>query len=262
MKIDRAAFLLLTGSIAAGACVEQPPNAPTVDIALPYASAAPPAERNASAEAAPLAVATSGASSTPLSPSREGDSADEGAYPAGEAGGSADPGFCGQSHAQFDPKRTGCSDAVGNPASCKAMAAPRGCGSFPFPRAKCDGFAASMKPKIAERAVACAVALSAKDVCDACLTYRCGYEALMTACVDPAADTDCAAIVKSCASPTPSPTQVTPRRAPSHAHPAVAMSECRAYLSGLTPSGRRKMVQCMVPAQGCDWGLYSCAEGL
>ena len=262
MKIDRAAFLLLTGSIAASACVEQPPNAPTVDIALPFASAAPPPE-----PAAP-AVTAVGASSAPSSrpaPSREGYSADEGDYPADEAGGAPNPGFCGHSRAQFDPRRTGCGDATGSPASCKAMAAPRGCGSFPFPRSKCDGFTASMKPKIAERAVACVVALSGKDVCDACLTYRCGYEALMSACVDASADVDCAAIVKSCAGPNPSgPSRRAPARAPTAptTTPTVTLTECRAYLSGLAPTGRHKMVQCMVPGQGCDWGLYSCAEGL
>ena len=256
MKIDRAAFLLLTASIAASACVEQPPNAPTVDIVLPIASAAPPSEPTATPSA--TGIASSAPSPRPA-PAREGYSADEGDYPADEAHGAPDPGFCGHSHAQIDPRRTGCTDAIGSPASCKAMAAPRGCGSFPFPRSKCDGFAASMKPKIAERAVACVVALSGKEVCDACLTYRCGYEALMSACVDVTADVDCAAIAKSCAGPNPSGPS---RRAPTTPTGTVTMTECRAYLSGLAPTGRRKMVQCMVPGQGCDWGLYSCAEGL
>jgi hypothetical protein len=129
---------------------------------------------------------------------------------------------------------------VGNPALCVNMMSPVGCGSFPFPRTKCDAFRAAFKPRVAERAVACALRLGGREVCDACNTYRCGYEALMSACPDPTADATCQTILASCKQ--------------------LTMADCRAYLSGMNAVGRQKMVQCVT--QHCSYGFYSCAEGI
>jgi hypothetical protein len=164
-------------------------------------------------------------------------------WPAAEGGGGA-PSLagCGHSSAAFNPLKQGCNDAAGAPGDCNQMNQGGSCRPFPFPVQACTRWLADYKPGVAARAVACAQRLSAAQYCDACYTYRCGYEALMGSCVDLAAAADCAAIQRAC--------------------PTVRPDECMGYLSGMSAAGRAKMVQCMSDKTRCGWGLYSCSEGV
>jgi hypothetical protein len=132
-----------------------------------------------------------------------------------------------------------------------------GCGALPTKR--CDDFKQTLKPKVAERAVACLNAIQPAQRCDPLRLNLCGHLALMSACQDDedtdkdkeAADsapptassltTACQAILQACAAATIGPT----------------LRDCRATLAGMTELGRTKMVDCMKAHCG-DKGLLHC----
>jgi hypothetical protein len=126
-----------------------------------------------------------------------------------------------------------------------------GCGVLPVKR--CNDFKQTMKPKVAERAVACLSALKPGERCDPNRLHLCGHQALMTACVPPEdvdqpdggpADdvaTRCQAIVHGCA----------------QAPIAPSMRDCRATLAGMTDVGRAKIAECMTK-HCADKGLVGC----
>jgi hypothetical protein len=252
MHVDRAVFLSLTAAIA-GACATNP--GPPV-VAATYEVPPPPA-----VSASTMSVATRPTAASSSAPHRpimtdvdlaEDDmpsSASEshvsrGPSPSGEGGGAiaSSYAYCGKSNARFNAAATGCKDDTGTPGTCSGVRRNGSCGDFPFVRDQCNDYIASLKPGVAERAVRCILGLSGALVCDACNTYRCGYEAVMSACPDPATATECAQITRAC--------------------PNVTAAECTAYLSGLSSAGRSKMVQCMSGKSACGWGLYSCLESL
>jgi hypothetical protein len=133
-----------------------------------------------------------------------------------------------------------CTDSAGAAPAC---ALPR-CvsGDFPFSRDHCEDYRKFMKPKVAERAVQCLARLGAKGICDGCGIYRCGDQALKSACPDATADLLCAQIAASC--------------------PSVNRAQCAVYLSGMNTAGRAKVRTCLADASGCGFGLYSCVESL
>jgi hypothetical protein len=243
VRVDRGAFLLMTAALAGRGCTTEPPHvvAPTVDV---------PAVPVASVTVAPMPVATGSAgqeASSDAPPSGTGIVASD-SWPATEGQGlgsgqaAAALPTCGHSSKRFGATRGGCHDDVGSPASCAGMSTAGSCMPFPFPREECQRWIGDYKPGVAERAVACARRLTGTQVCDACYTYRCGYEALMDACPDPSAMGDCTTIHGNCAS--------------------ASVTECIGFLSGMSPSGRAKMVACMSRRDECGWGLYSCSESL
>jgi hypothetical protein len=157
--------------------------------------------------------------------------------------------------AQSDPEatRSSCDDALGAPGACPSAlpAEEGGCG--PLPTRRCEEWKRTMKPRVAERAVACFAALDPIERCDPGRVGLCAHEALSHACsagdaratagapVDDEVDTRCAAIVLGCGAMSVAPT----------------MSECRATLAGLTPIGRDRLVSCMRSHCG-DKGLMGC----
>jgi hypothetical protein len=236
MKIDRANFLVLTASIAACAGQDPPPAAP---LDIPIVSTPPSATSGATKTAATAtpnvsASVASGSASDEAGPSTE-------AYASNEGG--AGYTACGRSPRTFDATRVGCDDSVGAGAaapSCSRMKSPAGsCAPFAFPKQECETWRANYKPRVADAAIACADRLSSDKVCDACNVYRCGNDALMGACPDSSAATDCRAFARIC--------------------PSVDQNECVALLSGMSAVGRAKMATCMKGR--CD-GVYSCSESL
>jgi hypothetical protein len=110
-----------------------------------------------------------------------------------------------------------------------------------------------MKPKVAERAVACLNALTPDERCDKTRLNLCGHLALTNACMQPddeAADASaeaaglaaaCQAIHEECSGAALGP-------------PAA---DCRATLSGMSEVGRKDMIACM--KKHCsDKGLVGC----
>jgi hypothetical protein len=148
-----------------------------------------------------------------------------------------------------------CDDAVGSPAQCPPPIWPSeegigGCGTLPTKR--CEDYKQALKPRVAERAVACINALTQAQRCDPNRLNLCGHTALMSACsidesppeADAAPDdvaTHCASVLHECEGVTPGPT----------------MRDCRATLSGMNAVGREKMASCM-KTHCTDKGLLFC----
>jgi hypothetical protein len=146
-----------------------------------------------------------------------------------------------------------CDDMVGIPAACPPpgySADEGGCDALPTRR--CEDFKRTMKPRVAEHAVACLNALTPAQRCDANRLNACGHVALMSACsADDVASTGptasdalvsrCEAIVQASAGTPLSPT----------------MRDCQATLAGMTAAGRDRMASCMA-THGADRGLVGC----
>jgi hypothetical protein len=148
-----------------------------------------------------------------------------------------------------------CDDAVGSPGTCPPpgySADESGCGALPTKR--CNDFKLAMKPRVAERAVACLNALKPGERCDPARLNLCGHVALMSACQE-AEDADkdaadaitsgltavCQTVLQECIATPFGPT----------------LRDCRATLSGMSEAGRSKMALCM-KTHCTDKGLLNC----
>jgi hypothetical protein len=110
-----------------------------------------------------------------------------------------------------------------------------------------------MKPKVAERAIACLNALKPAERCDPIRLNLCGHLALMSACQPDDGDRDgvdaaasgvavaCQAVVLECAGVPLGPT----------------LRDCRATLAGMSELGQSKMLSCM-STHCADKGLLYC----
>jgi hypothetical protein len=145
-----------------------------------------------------------------------------------------------------------CDDMMGTPGVCPQpgySADEGGCGGLATQR--CQDFKQSMKPRVAERGVACLSALTPAQRCDTRSLNACGHAALMSACsADLGAvagapsdelESRCRAITMSCGA---SPMTPTAR-------------DCRTTLAGMTTAGRDRMGTCMASHCG-DLGLLGC----
>jgi hypothetical protein len=144
-----------------------------------------------------------------------------------------------------------CDDTSGVPAECPPppySADESGCA--PVATKRCEDFKQSLKPRLAERAVACILSLNPAQRCDPHRVNLCGHVALMSACAPPeqpsgGAATDdtslrCREIVQAC--------------------PSASLRDCVASLSGMTAAGRERMVRCL-GSHCTDKGLLGC-EGV
>jgi hypothetical protein len=141
------------------------------------------------------------------------------------------------------PAAAPCDDSVGAPGTCPTpgySAEEGGCDGLPTKR--CNDFKQALKPKVAERAVACLNMLNATERCDPMRLNLCGHLALMSACQEPEdADKDavnpavgsltalCQGVVQECATAPLGPT----------------LRDCRATLAGMSELGRSKMALCL-----------------
>lgn len=141
------------------------------------------------------------------------------------------------------PTAPPCEDAVGSPGACPPpgySADEGGCGALPTKR--CGDFKQAMKPRVAERAVACLNALTPAERCDPIRLNLCGHLALMSACQEPedsnrdlgeasadAVTVLCQTALHECAAAALGPT----------------LRDCRTTLAGMSELGRSKMVACL-----------------
>ena len=148
-----------------------------------------------------------------------------------------------------------CDDTVGSAGECPAPGYPSeegvGCGALPGKR--CQDFKQTMKPRVAEHAVACLSALNQGQRCETSRLSLCGHLALMNACpeaegaavagVTPTDEltTRCASISQSCSASGLGP----------------SARECRATLAGLNTFGRDQIASCM-KTHCADKGLVGC----
>ncbi|HEX8790573.1 MAG TPA: hypothetical protein VF765_06445 [Polyangiaceae bacterium] len=142
-----------------------------------------------------------------------------------------------------------CDDSSGAPAACPApgYSADEGQPGCMLASKRCADFKETMKPRVAETAVACLDALTPAQRCDANRVAYCGHAALMAAC-DAAPDelgATCTAISSACGGAALTPT----------------LRDCRATLAGLTALGREQMASCM-RAHCAEKGLLGCETSL
>lgn len=212
MQIDRGAFFLFLSSISAGAVGGYVASEKDVVPHLAGSSHAPAAKTEVLSAPAPAR-----------------------AEPAAAPVASAAPA-------------PACDDSVGEPAACPPMGDPTaeggaGCGGFAVTR--CNDFKQTMKPRVAQAAVACLNKLSGGERCDPKRVELCGHLALMNACDDPAAASTiagtCEKIVQTCGASPLAPSQ----------------NECRLAMAGLREVGRDAMLDCA--KKHCfDKGVLGC----
>lgn len=144
-----------------------------------------------------------------------------------------------------------CDDSVGEAGACPPMPGPTveggvACGGAATTR--CADFKLTMKPRVAQAAVACLNKLTAAERCDPKRVELCGHLALMNACDDTAAAstiaTACEKIVQTCGASPLAPSQ----------------NECRLAMTGLREVGREAMLDC-AKAHCFDKGVLGC-EGV
>jgi hypothetical protein len=167
---------------------------------------------------------------------------------------------------------------VGSPGACPPPVWPAeegmpGCGTLPTKR--CEDFKQAMKPRVAERAVACLNALNTAQRCDPNRLELCGHAALMSACSIDDSSLDGAGAPSSsgtaAGAPSDSGTAAAPDEVTSHCAailrgcgsvtPGPTLRDCRATLAGMSVLGRDKMVTCM-KTHCTDKGLLFCEAQL
>jgi hypothetical protein len=235
LSIDRPSFLAFTVGIA-GACNPGPGVMASGSVVeIPRQPPQPP-----DAGAAPLVVRTDDTAKlrAPAKPANDDD--DEEAEPTLPTARDTPVTGCGWVDPATVSRPSGkCSDDQGAAPACSSV---KTCTGSSFAKTKCESYRKNFKAKVAQKALDCMAKLTAKQVCDACGSYRCGDLALKGACPDAAADATCTQITSKCSS--------------------VSMGECSAYLAGMNASGRAQMLACLSGPTGCRFGLYVCSEGL
>lgn len=135
-----------------------------------------------------------------------------------------------------------CDDATGDPGPCPPIGLPTeegGCGALAATR--CNDFKKSMKPRVAEAAVACLNRLKGGELCDPKRIDLCAHNALMSACDDSSAQSvteSCDSIATTCGA-------------------SISKQECSLAMSGLRETGREAMTDCA--KKHCnDKGILGC----
>lgn len=256
MKIDRALFLFLTGTLAAAACNASAPP-PVVGTTSPTASSAsiPTPTPTASQTPSVTPPATVDASVPPVASSAPPDAGPPVATTKPDAGPALPPvdpstlkpvgadNGCGRGKRTFDDTRTGCDDTTGAMPDCGTIqmgyASSEVCPGPVAARRRCNVATTNFKPLVANAVHACLQKTTGK-YCNSCNLYQCNYNSLMGACPDSSADAACDTIARSCN--------------------GFDKARCRAYLSGMSARGRDNMVSCLKGS--CSKGFLMCLQAL
>lgn len=217
MQIDRSRFLLLTATMASGACggASQPAAGDPV-IAAPVVTL--PEEDKPSGEARAVAG----------SPGESG---------AGEPSDAVQKTLRGDDEGD-DPSM--CDDGGAAPKGCSTLRAPGPqCESFTDTRDMCGKLAHGLKPRVAEKAVDCLLAKSGKQsICSFDAANQCAVSAVRKACIEPSTQSTCSPLVKACGG-------------------RLAMKDCQALLSSVNDKNRRNMIACVTEGCSVDYCMYS-----
>ena len=262
MKIDRALFLFLTGTIAGVACNANapPPQTASATSAASSGAATTPSASLATTPTTPTTPTaspppTAGVSDARVPPLSTTDAAVVAAAPTSASSATLPPvdpttlkplgpdHGCGKGKRTFDESRTGCDDMAGAAPDCGTLqmgyASSEVCPGPVYVRRRCYLAKANFKPLVAQAVHACLGKTTGK-YCNSCNIYQCGYNALMGACPDPTADATCDTIARSCS--------------------GIDKTRCRAMLSGMSAKGRENMTTCL--KNKCGQGFLSCMETL
>lgn len=222
MQIDRSRFLLLTATIAGGACgsgqAAPQGGGPVVAapvVALPSEETGEKNEGRASSSAKPEVSAAEG----------EGD-------PIAALGGGSKAGG-------GDDDASMCEEGGVPPKGCNTLRAPGPqCESFLDTKGMCTKLARGLKPRVAEKAVDCLLAKSGKQsICDFRVGSECAMSAVRKACIEPSTQSTCAPVVRACSG-------------------NLSMKDCQSLLSAVEAKHRRSMVSCMTEGCSIDYCMY------
>lgn len=219
MQIDRSRFLLLTATMASGACggASQPATGDPV-VAAPIVTL-PAEDKPPSAESRAVAGAQAG----------EGEPSDDVRATLEASGSSSSPD---------DPSM--CDDGGVAPKGCSTLRAPGPqCESFTDTRDMCGKLARGLKPRVAEKAVDCLLAKSGKQaICSFDTANQCGMAAVRKGCIEPSTQSACGPAVRACGG-------------------RLAMKDCQALVSSVTDKNRRSMIACVTEGCSIDSCMYS-----
>lgn len=225
MQIDRTRFLMLTTSIAAGACAGAPTASPEVPEQTVIVIAPPP-------PAGPVASAAPVIEEDPVPPQAECDN-----YPSREDYVEPeDPAV-----ALIPTTPSTCGNSRGNPALCSGLRAPPGphCESFSDTLSDCNSMRTGLQPRVAEKAVQCLLLKSGKrDICQFDVANKCGLAATKDACIDSFSDQPCRQAVAACG-----------RRS------SLTLQRCQQVLSAVAPRSRRAVMSCITEGCSVDYCL-------
>ncbi|UQA59438.1 hypothetical protein [Polyangium aurulentum] len=224
MQIDRSRFLLLTATMAGGACGPATPapaaGGPVVAAPVVALPAQPEDASGGRAGASPPARAglASGEDEAGEDPEEVGDPLDE------------NPDDLGA---------LACDDAGVRPLSCAPLRAPGPqCESFADTKDMCNKLSHGLRPRVAEAAVDCILAKSGKQaICSFEVANQCATAAARKACIEPKTQAACAPLVRAC-------------------NGQLAMKDCQSMLSAVTEKNRRRMLTCMTEGCSADYCMY------
>jgi hypothetical protein len=234
MQLDRAKFLALTTTIAAGhvACARE--AQPAEQPAMLMATAAPLGRLGPTPPASEPPIATSPAITAPTATA----SARNNPFDVSSAvPNSAYAGIV-------------CPVTTGTIGDCGTLRPPGpSCEGFDDLKETCSTLARSLQPRVAQKAVACILAKSGtRAMCDFRTPSRCVLGALAAACTDPAVETTCASIASNCG----------PGRVPLGGAPMITKPPCIQALSAVSGPQRDSVRSCV--SEECS--LNSCFLGL
>jgi hypothetical protein len=226
MKVDRERFLVFVATLGAGisvlptACTtsNNPPSAPIEPVYVP-----PPA--SATWAPMPTIAPPSPASATPVASA-------EPPPPAPHAATKPPNPYDGTpvTAQSCDPAL----NRVGSPGSCAISGFGPSCESIQDTRKECPTLNALLKPRVAEAAIACLKRKSGtKEICEFNITSICAYEALGSACRDPAARPVCDKVLARCGG------------SGQGNYNKMSRESCEAGVSGIADGKRSKFISCI-----------------
>jgi hypothetical protein len=223
MQIDRHRFLLLTATMAGGACGAASPG---------------PAETGGPVIAAPVVALPSEPEAGPPNkalPQTEPGRAD-GALGDGE---DATLDGEGEDDEASDGAALSCDDTGITPKSCAPLRAPGPqCESFADTKSMCGKLSRGLRPRVAAQAVDCILAKNGKAaICSFDVANQCALTAARKACIEPSTQAPCATLVRTCSG-------------------QLAMRDCQTVLSAVETRNRRRMITCMTEGCSADYCMY------
>jgi hypothetical protein len=249
MQLDRSAFLVLVGTIAAAGCSSSTTNnyAGSGGSSGSSGSGGSAGSSTGGSSAGGGGSSGTGGGTGGTASGGTGGSKTDGGGPDAATDGSVAKTDGATSDGSADGA-TSCDDTLGTPAACTPLSAST---CWDWASSLCSSSATLMKPKVGTKAVACMLALP-DTTCgfgtDAGVPqdpYSCVADALAGACADAAANADCTKYVTDCSGSA-----------------SMTEKECHAMLDGFTAEGRTTLATTMGSDCNSGLGLWSAIESL
>lgn len=249
MKLDRSAFLVLVGTIAAAGCSTTNNNG-TDGAGGSSGSGTGGGGGGGGSSGSGSGSGGKGGGAGSASGGKAGSGTDGGKADSATDGGgttrdsATDAGADANNGADANgggDGATSCDDSAGTPGSCTPIGSSA---CWSWGSSLCNSSATLMKPKVGAAAVACMLALP-DTTCTGDDPYTCVNAALGAACPDSAADAACTKYIADCASAA-----------------SMTAEQCHKMLDGFTAEGRLALATTMGSDCYTGFGLWSAIESL